>query len=218
MCLRFKIAFGFKMLVKYTKIFVTKKVQGICFNNIRFVSLQEFTNISLLTTALKQKDRSAFTYLYDNYSAALYGVILKVVNNEEDANDVLQDAFVNIWKSIETFDEKKGATLFTWMLNVCRNKAIDRYRQKNRIASNQKELSNVSIGNEHTLHTIQKIDTIGIGKLVSNIKPEHYQLIQLHYYKGLTHQEIADITNIPLGTIKTRLRSAITELKQVFGA
>jgi RNA polymerase sigma factor (sigma-70 family) len=180
--------------------------------------LQDFKNISILTSALKQKDRSAFAYLYDNFSAALYGVILKIVNNDDDANDVLQESFINIWKHIESFDEKKGVTLFTWMLNISRNKAIDRYRQKNRIAANQKELNNVSIGNGHILNTNIKTDTIGISKLVSNIKPEHYQLIQLHYYKGLTHQEISDTTAIPLGTVKTRLRTAITELKQVFGA
>jgi RNA polymerase sigma factor (sigma-70 family) len=180
--------------------------------------LQEYSNISYLIQALKAKDRNAFAYLYDNYSAAIYGVVLSILNNEEDANDVLQEAFINIWKSIETYDEKKGATLFTWMLNVARNKAIDRYRQKTRQQANQKELSNVSIGNEHVNHTQMKTDTIGVSALLNKIKPEHKLLIDLHYYKGLTHQEITEVTNLPLGTVKTRIRSAMTELKQVFGA
>jgi RNA polymerase sigma-70 factor, ECF subfamily len=180
--------------------------------------LQEYKDISILVSALKQKNTNAFTYLYDNYSAALYGVILKVVHDEDDANDVLQEAFINIWKSIESFDEKRGITLFTWMLNVARNKAIDRFRQKNRVAVNQKELTSVSIGNEHAQNSNIKTDTIGVSKLLQNIKPEHYQLIHLHYYKGLTHQEISDATQLPLGTVKTRLRTAITELKQVFQA
>jgi RNA polymerase sigma-70 factor (ECF subfamily) len=179
--------------------------------------LQNFQDISVLIAALKQKDRSAFTYLYDHYSAALYGIVLKIVQDEEDAADVLQESFINIWKGIDNYDEKKGATLFTWMLNVARNKAIDRYRQKNRINTNQKELASVNIGNELYQVNNIKTDTIGINKLLQQIKPEHYQLIHLHYYKGLTHQEISNITTIPLGTVKTRIRSAISELKLVFG-
>jgi RNA polymerase sigma-70 factor (ECF subfamily) len=101
--------------------------------------LKDFSIISNLIFALKQKDEAAFSFLYDNYSAALYGIIFKIVNNENDANDVLQDVFVNIWKNIETYNEDRGGSLFTWMLNIARNKAIDIYRQKNRIAENQKE-------------------------------------------------------------------------------
>jgi RNA polymerase sigma-70 factor, ECF subfamily len=180
--------------------------------------LQDFSNISFLVSALKQKDQKAFAYLYDNYSAALYGIVFKIVNNEDDANDVLQEAFINIWKSIETYDAKKGGTLFTWMLNIARNKAIDRYRQKNRIGENQREIYIVSIGNEHTNNSSITTDTIGMQKLINKIKPELQEVIQLHYFKGLTHQEITEITNLPLGTVKTRLRTAITELKTVFGA
>jgi RNA polymerase sigma factor (sigma-70 family) len=174
--------------------------------------LQDYSNIQNLISALQQKDQKAFAHLYDNYSGALYGIIFKIVNNEDDANDVLQEAFINIWKSIETYDAKKGGTLFTWMLNIARNKAIDKYRQKNRIGANQKEIYIVGIGNEHTNNSSTKIDSIGMHKLINKIKPE------LQYFKGLTHQEITEITNLPLGTVKTRLRTAMTELKQVFGA
>ncbi len=156
--------------------------------------------------------------MYDNYSAALYGIVFKVVNDEDDANDVLQEAFLNIWKSINSYDAKKGGTLFTWMLNIARNKAIDRYRQKNRINSNQKEHTSVSIANEHINNSNIKTDTIGVNVLVNKIKPELRQIVHLHYFNGLTHQEISDVVNLPLGTVKTRLRTAITELKTVFGA
>jgi RNA polymerase sigma factor (sigma-70 family) len=179
--------------------------------------LQDFSDISYLIRSLKEKDRNAFAYLYDNYSAALYGIVFKIVHDEDDANDVLQDTFINIWKNIDSYDEKKGGTLFTWMLNIARNKAIDRFRQKNRISENQKGLTYVSISNEHYNNSSIKTDTIGVNALLNKIKPEHKQLIDLHYYKGLTHQEITEITNLPLGTVKTRIRSAMTELKQVFG-
>ena len=179
--------------------------------------MKDFSIISNLIFALKQKDEAAFSFLYDRYSAALYGIVFKIVNNENDANDVLQDVFVNIWKNIETYNEDKGGSLFTWMLNIARNKAIDIYRQKNRIAENQKEFQRVSISNESLyVHSI-KVNTIGVNKLVDSIKPELKQLIDLHYYKGFTHQEIAEITNMPLGTVKTKIRTAMTQLKNVFG-
>lgn len=179
--------------------------------------MQDFSNIINLIFALKQKDELAFAYLYDNYSTALYGIAFKIVNNENDASDVLQEAFVNIWKNIDTYNEEKGGSLFTWMLNIVRNKAIDIYRQKNRIAENQKEFQRVSISNESLTASSLKINTIGVTKLVDSIKPELKQLIDLHYYKGFTHQEIAEITSMPLGTVKTKIRSAMTELKKVFG-
>jgi RNA polymerase sigma factor (sigma-70 family) len=181
------------------------------------VPLQDFSNISNLIFSLQQKDEKAFTYLYEKYSAALYGVVLKVVHNADDANDVMQEAFISIWKNIDSYDANKGGSLFTWMLNISRNKAIDRYRQKNRIAENQKVLQNVSIGNEHQNNNFIKTEVIGVNNLVSKIKPELKELIDLHYFKGYTHQEITEITNLPLGTVKTKMRSAMTELKSVFG-
>ncbi len=170
-----------------------------------------------MVNALQLKDEKAFTYLYDNYSAALNGVILKIVNNVDDADDVLQEAFINIWNNMHTYDISKGGSLFTWMLNIARNKAIDRFRQKNRIHENQNELKGVSILNEHLNSNTIKTDTIGVGNLVSKIKPDLKELIDLHYYKGFTHQEITEITNLPLGTVKTKIRTAMTELKSVFG-
>lgn len=179
--------------------------------------MQDLSNISNLIFALQKKEEKAFAYMYDNYSSALYGIILKVVSDEEDASDVLQDAFVNIWKSIDTYNPEKGGSLFTWMLNIARNKAIDRYRQKNRITENQKSIYNVSVSNNLTNVASIKVETIGISNLVNSIKPDLKQMIDLHYYKGFTHQEITEITNMPLGTVKTKIRSAITELKKVFG-
>lgn len=179
--------------------------------------MQDYSNIQYLVTALQQKDAQAFAYLYDNYSAALYGIVLKIVNNAEDADDVLQEAFISIWKNMSTYDGKKGGSLFTWMLNITRNKAIDRFRQKNRIVENQKGFKIVSIGNEHVQTNTIATDTIGVTALVNKIKPDLQEIIDLHYFKGFTHQEITEITNLPLGTVKTKIRTAMTALKQVFG-
>ncbi len=82
-----------------------------------------------LVALLQQRNEKAFSYLYDNYSGALYGIVNGIVTDKEIANDVLQNVFVNIWRKIESYDASKGR-LFTWMLNVARNAAIDELRSK----------------------------------------------------------------------------------------
>ena len=79
-----------------------------------------FADETELVMLLKQKSKVAFNYLYDNYSRALYGIILKIVETEEVAEDILQDVFVKIWNRIDSYDASKGK-LFTWLLNVARN-------------------------------------------------------------------------------------------------
>ena len=177
----------------------------------------DYSNMQTLISSLKLKDEKAYAYLYDNYSAALYGIIYKVVNNEEDANDVLQETFVNIWKHIDSYDGSKGGSLFTWMLHICRNKAIDRYRQKSRVQENQKEYKNVHIGDEQANTTQIQIDKIGVQSIIEKIKPEHKDIIIQHYFKGYTHQEISDLNEMPLGSVKTRIRNAMTEIKNLVG-
>lgn len=181
------------------------------------VLMSVYADMNVLISSLKNKEEKAYTYLYDNYSAALYGIILKVVDNTEDAADVLQESFLNIWKNIESYDPAKGGSLFTWMLNISRNKAIDRFRQKNRVTQNQNGYKFVHIQNKHINPNVIKTDTIGLQKVVQQIKPELVELIDLHYFKGYTHQEITDLTRVPLGTVKTRIRSAMTELKKAVG-
>jgi RNA polymerase sigma factor (sigma-70 family) len=178
------------------------------------VNYQQIENLVL---DLKNQEEKAYSYLYDNYSEALYGIIFKIVDNEEDANDVLQEAFINIWRSISTYDPKKGGTLFTWILNIARNKAIDRYRQKNRQFQNQSAHKSVSIHNERIQHHSLKVETIGVKGILNQMKPELKEMIDLHYFKGYTHQEITELTQLPLGTVKTKIRSAMGELKKVFG-
>lgn len=165
---------------------------------------------------LKSKDDKAFNYLYDNYSAALYGVILKVLDKEELAGDVLQEVFVKIWRGIEQYDHNKGR-LYTWMLNIARNSAIDILRSRS-FQKDQKTIDieqNVYIQDNHNTPGAN-IDTIGLKKSVMNLKHEFRVLIDMAYFQGYTQEEISKTLNIPLGTVKTRMRNAILELKSVF--
>ena len=168
-----------------------------------------------LVTLLKERNNQAYSYLYDHYSGALYSIILQVVSEQDLASDVLQEVFVNIWRKIETYDSTKGR-LFTWMLNVARNASIDMIRSKGyQNAMKNRELPDYFEVNVAGQTTQINIDHIGLKKVLAGMKEEHRTLIDLAYFKGYTHEEIAEIEEIPLGTVKTRIRSALTLLRTI---
>jgi len=152
--------------------------------------------------------------LYDMYSGTLYGVVLQIVKIEETAEDVLQEAFVKIWNSCDNYDAAKGR-LFTWMINICRNQAIDTIRSKqHRISNVTEDITAISRSGFSTDEF--KPEHIGVREIVENMNPEQKQVIDLMYFKGLTQSEIAEAYNIPLGTVKTRARSAVKLLSRLF--
>jgi RNA polymerase sigma factor (sigma-70 family) len=168
-----------------------------------------------LVTLLQQKDNAAFSYLYDHYAGALQGIIRQVVNDEELSEDVVQEVFVSIWRKIDSYDPQKGR-LFTWMLNVARNAAIDKVRSR----SFQQGLKQKSLDTGNELHhpVVRQVgEDIGLKRVLLKLKDEQRQLIDLSYYQGFTHDQIAKALNIPLGTVKTRLRSALSQLRTLLG-
>ncbi|MCW1148846.1 RNA polymerase sigma-70 factor (ECF subfamily) [Flavobacterium aquaticum] len=170
------------------------------------------TQEELLPLLLKKDDRS-FTLLYDNYSKSLYGIIFNLIKDKEEAEDVLQEVFVKIWKNIDTYNTSKGR-LYTWMLNIARNTSIDKLRSKG-FNNNQKNLSTdnfVHILDDNS-KTINKIDAIGIKEFIKKLKPKCIQLIDLLFFKGYTQQEASDELEIPLGTVKTQNRNCMNELR-----
>ncbi len=173
-------------------------------------------NEAELVMALKQKDSAAFRLLYLNYRGSLFTIISQVVPETETANDVLQETFITIWKNIDKYDPGKGR-LFTWLLNVARNMAINKIRSKNY----KNALKNEDIGNfvnsiEQTGTNQPNINRIGLQKEVSRLRDDLKNVLALSYYHGYTQEEISKALNIPLGTVKTRLRTAILELRKQF--
>ena len=166
-----------------------------------------------LVQLLKQRNRDVFSYLYDNYSGALYSIILNIVNDEELANDVLQEVFVKIWKQIDSYDTTKGR-LYTWMLNIARNASIDTIRSKGYQNSRQnRELTDDVYASAGTSET--RSDQIGLRKIVHNLKEEYKVLVELAYFQGYTQDEISKMLGVPLGTVKTRLRTALIQLREI---
>ena len=162
---------------------------------------------------LKSRDRKAFNYLYDNYSGALYSIILQILSDTELASDVLQEVFINIWRKIEIYDPEKGR-LFTWMLNIARNASIDTLRSKGfQNTQKNQSLPEYVDFNKPGQTTELNIDNIGLKKLLERLREEYRVLIDLAYFKGYTHEEIAELEKIPLGTVKTRIRNALIQLR-----
>ncbi|MGV3630464.1 MAG: RNA polymerase sigma factor [Bacteroidota bacterium] len=165
-----------------------------------------------LAALLQEGSESVFSYIYDNYSGALYGVIFRIVNDADRANDVLQDTFVKIWKNRAAYESPKG-TVFTWMLNIARNSAIDSNRSKHvryKIQIDERIVDNINQVNEEV-----RTDSIGLKETVAKLRSEYRVVLEYIYVQGYTQQEFSDEFNIPLGTVKTRTRAALQELRNL---
>ncbi len=152
--------------------------------------------------------------LYDKYSGALFGTIMRVVHSQEIAEEVLQDTFTKVWRNIESYDTSKGR-LFTWLINIARNSAIDATRQKDFKRQNQ-SLDNVVNTIDTQQSTTLNPETIDMRQLTEKLSPEYKDLVDLIYFQGYTQSEAAEQLNIPLGTVKTRIRTAIIRLREFF--
>lgn len=169
--------------------------------------------IEALVNRLKTGDQVAFGEMYDRYSAALNGVITRIVRDDEAAQDVLQDSFVKVWKNIQSYDSSKGS-FFTWMLNIARNTSIDSLRKLKREGKTEIQNWDTSVGVIGAVQ--QNINTIGLSKLVEKLPAEQKLMIEYIYFNGYTQQEVADELEMPLGTVKTRTRLAMRELRKWF--
>ncbi|UPT70828.1 MAG: sigma-70 family RNA polymerase sigma factor [Flavobacterium sp. JAD_PAG50586_2] len=174
------------------------------------------TQEELLPMLLRKEER-AFTQLYDMYSKSLFSIITNLISDREEAEDVLQEVFVKIWKNIETYNQSKGR-LYTWMLNIARNTAIDKLRSKG-YNNSQKNLSSDNFVHllDDSNKLTNKIDSIGLRDFVKKLKPKCIQLIDLLFFKGFTQQEASEELAIPLGTVKTKNRMCMNDLRNFLG-
>jgi RNA polymerase sigma factor (sigma-70 family) len=168
-----------------------------------------------LVLLLKSKNIDGFNELYQNYAAAIYGVIIRLVIKDEIAEEILQDVFMKIWNGIESYDTSKGR-LYTWILNIARNASIDYTRSKQAKKSQKNnDIEALSANSNATLSISLNTDTIGIESQVMTLKEEYRILIDLIYFQGYTQQETADELDMPIGTVKTRVRAALIQLRQI---
>ncbi|MBT8233219.1 MAG: sigma-70 family RNA polymerase sigma factor [Saprospiraceae bacterium] len=162
---------------------------------------------------LADKNEKAIDLIYENYGSNLYGFVLKMVNDEALAQDIIQDSFVKIWKNSEKYDPKK-ARLFTWMLNICRNQAIDRIRSRKLKPTSEIQDDNLNVGTYGI--TQLNVDHVDIREKVEMLEDKYKEVVEVLFFRGMTQKEASDFMGIPLGTVKSRLKIALRELNKIY--
>jgi len=163
---------------------------------------------------LRERNDKAISLLYEHYGDTLYGVAFKVVRDGELAQDVLQESFVKIWKKSDTYDASK-AKLFTWLFRITRNTAIDKLRSINTKSEKeiQIDVSNVyNVGIQST-----RPELLDVRENLDKIDDKYQIVLDALFFQGMTQQEASDELDIPLGTIKSRLKIGLRELKKIYG-
>lgn len=163
---------------------------------------------------LQQHDQRVIALIYEHYAHALFNVIYRILRDEAMAQDVFQEAIIKVWRKGHFYERSKGS-LFTWLMSVCKHAAIDKTRSK---AYKQRQKTASASKLVHTSDEPRSPSTARqqhLSEVVSRL-PEHQKvLIELSYFQGYTHEEIAQRLEMPLGTVKTRTRAAIKQLRKL---
>lgn len=177
-------------------------------------ALLSATEEAALVERLLARDEQALRQLHDCYARSLLAVIVRLVRNQELAQDVLQEGILKIWLSIDRYDAERGR-LFTWMVRVCCNRAIDAMRNpRHRFHSDARSLE-ISGAQRASAPSSFNPEHIGLRELTLKLKPRQREVIDLLYFGGCTQAEAAEQLGIPLATVKTRARTAIQVLSQL---
>lgn len=156
-------------------------------------------------------DQQALAALYDRYGGGVFSLILQVLNDTGLAEEVTQDVFLRVWHGAEKWDANRGK-LSSWLLTIARHAAIDRLRMEKR----RYNISDTPLDNMPAKGSEDWAQRRQIKSLLTLIPPEQAELIELSYYGGMSHQDIADTTQTPLGTVKTRIRSGMQKLRKLW--
>ncbi len=163
---------------------------------------------------LQERNDKAISLLYDNYGDTLLGVAKKVVRSDDLAQDVLQESFIKIWKKADSYDPSK-AKLFTWLFRITRNTAIDKLRSIN--TKSDKEIQ-IDVSDVYTLGVEStKPELMDVQDHLDKIEEKYRIVLDALFFQGMTQQEASEDLDIPLGTIKSRLKIGLRELRKIYG-
>jgi RNA polymerase sigma-70 factor (ECF subfamily) len=168
-----------------------------------------------LLALVQRGDENAMASLFDRYSKVVYSVALRVLRDPASAEDVLQEVFMQIWRNPNGFIATRGS-LGGWLAVVARNRSIDALRRKrpSEQVDDMELASNYNLANEAERNSLME-KARGVIRL---LPMEQRKTLEMAFFDGLTHSEIAEMTGDPLGTVKTRIRSALTSLRKAFTA
>lgn len=173
----------------------------------------------ILVEMIKAKSEKGFNILYDRYADTLYYAIVKIVNHADEADDLLQDAFVKIWRHIDQFEPTKGS-LYTWMLNIAKNHAIDYLRSSNHQKNGLNigiDLSAIKIDAMIDVHnTLNALEFADIKKRAMKLDAKYAEVIELIFFSGWTYKQASMILRLPIGTVKSRARKGLCLLKDLY--
>ncbi len=171
--------------------------------------------LELLITKFQQKDQKAFEELYNMYGDSMQGVIYNIVRDNDIAEEVMQDVFIKAWNNSSSYSPQKGR-FFTWILNIARNAAIDKTRSKEFKNSKKNLDAEYFVDILQTSESLdEQTNAIGIKNFVQKLAKKCIEVIELLYFKGYTQQEASEALDMPIGTIKTRNRNCIKELRTI---
>jgi len=166
-----------------------------------------------IVNLLSERPKEAIPLIYNHYGSSLYGMINAMLGNEAEAQDVLQESFIKYWRNADKYDAEK-AKLYTWLLRIARNTALDKLRSKGRKAKHEIRMPFTDVCNESDLGISP--DLVDMRKQLGTLDIKYQEVLQALYFEGMTQQEASETLNLPLGTIKSRLRIAIRELRSIF--
>lgn len=161
---------------------------------------------------LAQGDREAVRLAYRHYGKAVYGIILRVMPKKELAEEVLQDTFVKVWQNADKYDASKGR-LFTWLANIARNTAIDKKRSAKYQQSSKTDSLDGYVYEDQRWSTNASVKDTGLAQVIQSLDEKYRVLIEKAYFEGYTQSQLEKELELPLGTVKSRLRKAINELR-----
>ena len=168
-----------------------------------------------LCNQLIARDPKGIEELYDIYGNALYGVILRIVNQEEGATEILQDTFVKAWQNGHSYNPELGR-LYTWLMRIARNLAINYVQSKNvrQQSKIQSDEDLVYLGdNKKNAKAMEAFDLKGN---VTHLENKYQEVIELIYFRGFTHVEASEHLDIPIGTVKSRIKIALRKLRETY--
>jgi len=168
-----------------------------------------------------QGDESAFLTLYERLAPALHGMAFRMMNDAKEAEDVLQEGFTYMWRKASTFDPSRGSA-FSWAVMVVRHKAIDKLRVRQRderLRERAAEASGPWEGvDERSAHEpALRERSAQVRSVLEQLAPEQRQALELAFFGGLTHEQIAERLEAPLGTVKARIRRGLLKMRDFFG-
>lgn len=170
-----------------------------------------------LLRAIARGDEQALASLYDRYKSILFGLLLRILNSRAEAEDTLQEVFLQVWQRAATFDETRGRA-FTWLVTIGRSRAIDRLRTIKSRARAGEEASREAapdVVSDSEKDAIRSQEAEVVRRALREIPVEQRRLLDMAYFEGLTQTEISERTAVPLGTVKTRMRSAMKKLREL---